>query len=359
MAYTTIAKPSDHFEADLYAGSASTTTITGIGFKPDLIWTKNRTHDGSNWNFVDSTRGNTKNFRSDDNTAESTATKVASFTSDGLTLTGGVLETNTASDYYIQNLWKANGGTTSSNSSGSITSTVQANTTSGFSIVTYTGTGSNATIGHGLGVAPKMIWVKRRDSTGNTQVYWKDDYQGIDETDFMELADNGAQGDDATKWNDTAATSTVFSIGTDATVNASSGTYVAYCFAQIQGFSHFGHHYGTANEPTAPFCYCGFRPKFVMVKSSSEAMNWAVHTSKQGTIKKDGSAGRTGNVIEGYVFADTSGYEETNKDIAMFSTGFRFPEAHTVHNANDYKYVWVAFADHPIVGTNGTVALAL
>ena len=358
MAYTTIAKPSAHFESDLYAGSASTTTITGVGFKPDLIWTKNRTHDGSNWNVVDSTRGYTKNFRSNDNTAESTDTKVASFTSDGLTLTGGVLETNTASDYYLQNLWKANGGTTSSNSSGTITSTVQAHTTAGFSVVTYTGTGSAATIGHGLGVAPKMIWVKRRSAVENTQVYWKDDYQGIDETDYMELSTNAAQVDDATRWNDTASTSTLFSVGTHAGVNDSGSTYVAYCFAQVQGFSHFGHHYGNSNEPTAPFCYCGFRPKFVMIKSNSEAMDWMVHTSVQGTIQKDGSTGKTGNNVEGYVMANSTSYEDTNRDITLFSTGFRLPEAHTVHNADNYKYVWVAFAEHPIVGTNGTVGLA-
>ena len=358
MAYTTIAKPSEHFEADVYAGSASTTTITGIGFKPDLIWTKNRTHDGSDWNVVDSSRGNTKNFRTNDNTAESTATKVASFTSDGLTLTGGVLETNTASDYYLQMLWKANGGTTSSNGNGSITSTVQANTTAGFSIVTYTGTGSAATVGHGLGVAPKMIWVKRRSAVENTQVYWKDDYQGIDETDYMELSTNAAQADNVNRWNDTASTSTVFSVGTHAGVNDSGSTYVAYCFAQIQGVSHFGHHYGNANEPGAPFCYCGFRPKFVMVKSSSEAMFWIVHTSSQGVTKKDGSAGKIGNNVEGYVYPNSGGYEDTNKDITLFSTGFRLPEAHTEHNSNDYKYVWVAFADHPIVGTNGTVGLA-
>tara|TARA_R100001443_G_scaffold117338_2_gene141525 strand:- start:10617 stop:11144 length:528 start_codon:yes stop_codon:yes gene_type:complete len=174
----------------------------------------------------------------------------------------------------------------------------------------------------------------------------------------MELSGNAAQADSATVWNDTAATSTVFSVGTAASVNDSGSTYVAYCFAQIQGFSHFGHHYGNANEPSAPFCYCGFRPKFVMVKSSSEAMNWIVHTSSQGVTKKDGSAGKIGNNVEGYVYPNTGGYEDTDKDITLFSTGFRLPEAHTVHNANDYKYVWWAIADHPIVGTNGTIALA-
>ena len=357
MAYTTVAKPSDHFEVDLYAGSGSTTTISGIGFKPDLIWTKNRTDD-ANWNIVDSTRGNTKNFRSNDNTAESTATKVASFTADGLTLTGGVLETNTASDYYLQNLWKANGGTTATNTTGSINATVQANTTAGFSIATYTGSGSNATIGHGLGVAPKMIWVKRRSATENTQVYWKDDYQGINETDYMELATTAAQADDATRWNDTAATTSVFSIGTHASVNASSSTYVAYCFAQVKGFSHFGHHYGNGNEPQSAFCYCGFRPKFVMIKANSEAQSWIVHTSKQGLIKKDGSAGFFGNKFDGHLLANTNA-QEGNKDIILYSTGFQLPEAHGEHNANDYKYVWVAFAEHPIVGNNGTIALAV
>ena len=359
--YTTIDKPSAHFEVDIYAGSSGTTTITGIGFQPDLIITKNRTHDGSIWNVTDSTRGNTKNFSTDNTTAEDTTTRIASFTSDGLTLTGGVEETNTASDYFVQYLWKANGGTTSSNTDGSITSTVQANTTAGFSIVTYTGTGSAATIGHGLGVAPKMILVKKRSDVENTQVYWKDDYQGIDETDYMEMTTTAAQADNVNRWNDTAPTSTVFSVGTHAGVNDSASgthTYVAYCFAEKTGFSHFGHHYGTAEEPESPFCYCGFRPKFIMIKSNSEAQHWSIIDTERTQVEKDGSAHWAGNQVDNVIYPNNDSDEVTTRGLTLYATGFTIPEAHSEFNSNDYKYVWVAFAAMPIVGSNGIVGTA-
>ena len=243
MAFTTIAKASVHFDCPTWTGSDSTTTITGMGFKPDALLIKNYSGTGDAI-FNNSTRGTAHNWRPNQSAGSDTTVYVASYTSDGFTLTGNLANTNDASDSYVGACFKANGGTTSSNSSGSITSTVQANTTAGISVVTYTGTGAAATVGHGLGVAPKAILLKNtaiadRGTTLNMSTVYVSDPA----TDNMQFANaSSTLSDQDIKWNDTAPTSTVFSVGSSNMVSGSGEAHVAYCFAEVQGFSKFGYY---------------------------------------------------------------------------------------------------------------------
>ena len=196
MAYTTVAKPSEHFTTEVYTGSGSAQSITGIGFKPDMVITKSRT-DAYAWGVYDSSRGikrwlKTSSNQSENNNAGAAVVdaSLTSFDTNGFTIATMSTDPigNKSGEYFTTHLWKANGGTTSSDSNGSITSTVQANTTAGFSIVTYRGTGSAATIGHGLGVKPKMIWIKNRSAADDWTVYFGDTNIVTDpETDFWSV----------------------------------------------------------------------------------------------------------------------------------------------------------------------------
>ena len=368
MAYTTVEKPSAHFDIKLHQGSSSTTTISGVGFKPDMILTINRGEDNVNRNIVDSSRGNTKNLFANLTDAETTATRVASFTSDGFTLTGDILDTNKNGDGHVNYMWKFNGGTTSSNSDGSITSTVQVNSTTKCSIVTYTGTGSNATVGHGLGVAPKLILIKRRNDTENWQVYWGDDYQGIDETDYLELTNSGTISDSAARYNDTAPTTSVFSIGTHTSVNNSSDTYIAYCFAETTGFMAMGAMFGNGNN-TGPFCYCGFKPRFVVFKAViDDNQHWNIMDSERQRTDYDGTAlnfakknqvgSMAGQTTPGSINLSSIHQEGGSRQMHFTSTGFYVRQPYADQNADGIRFIWFAFADMPTVGTNGTVATA-
>lgn len=351
MAYTTVAKPSDHFDCPTWDGSDSTTTVTGMGFKPDSLWIKR--YDGSGDSILNnSTLGVAKNWDTTNYSgATDTTTYVASYTSDGFTLTGNINATNDASQIYYSACWKANGGTTASNSDGSITSTVQANTTSGFSLVKWTGTGATGTIGHGLGVAPKIIIAKNMSAanTGAT-LNMSNMFVTDPETDFMEFASNTSQlGDGADRWNDTAPTTSVFSVGNTSQINGSSGECMAYCFAEVQGFSKFGYYTGNGNTK-GPTIYCGFRPKWIMVKNISATEDWAVKVSG---LTGYGLGGQRTRTIK--LGADDSA---TNATVNFESTGFRPTTTDGKVNGDGVQYFYMAFAEMPTVGTNGTIALA-
>ena len=253
MAYTDIDKPSDYFNTKLYSGNASTQSITGVGFQPDFTWIKQR--NGTGWHqWVDAVRGSGKRINSNDTGAEyNDVNGLTSFDTDGFSL-GTSGDYNGSGNTQVSWNWLAS-NTTASNTDGSITSTVSANTTSGFSIVSYTGTGSNATVGHGLGVVPKMIIVKLRSGAGDWTVY----NSNIGNTNFLRLNGTLASTSQATYWNNTTPTSSVFSIGSAGDVNTSSGTHIAYCFAEKKGFSKFGSYTGNGSTD-GPFIYTGFKP---------------------------------------------------------------------------------------------------
>ena len=333
MAYTTIDDPTINFNTKLWTGNdGSGHAITGVGFQPDFVWIKNR-NTTDDHNLFDSVRGNTKTILSNSNAAEATNTsRLESFDSDGITV-GADNDTNRNGDSIVGWNWKANGGTTSSNSNGSITSTVQANTTAGFSIVSYTGTGSNATIGHGLSSAPSMIIFKTR-GTGNWLVY----HQGIGNTHGVFLNTTSAKDDDATYFQDTDPTSSVFSIGTSTLVN-DTNAYIAYCFAEIKGYSKFGSYTGNGGSQ---FIYTGFKPAFVIEKRSSNASEWDMYDNKRNTF----------NSVTKVLKPNDNAVEATYSGLNFLSNGF---EAKGSLNDSGQTLIYMAFAETPFV-TAGTKA---
>ncbi len=336
MAYTTISKSTDHFKTKLYTGNNSTNAITGVGFQPDLVWTKNRGSTGSHMLF-DALRGATYRISSDTTeTNAAYANGLTSFDSDGFTLGdwGGV---NSNSNTFVSWNWKANGAG-SANTDGSINTTATSvNTTAGISIVKYTGTGSNATIGHGLGVAPKMIIVKNLTDARSWAVY----HASLGETQGIDLDGNGAAGSASSYWNDTAPTTSVFSIGTANNTGAAQ-TYIAYCFAEKIGFSKFGRYFGNGNND-GPFLYCGFKPAFVVYKKSSDTGDWQIFDNKRDGYNNDND----------YLQANANLAEQTTDIISLVSNGFKvIGDNSNGWNKDGSTYIWWAFAEAPLVGSN-------
>jgi len=344
MAYTTINKSTNHFNTKLYTGNASTQAITGVGFQPDWLWIKNRVTTNAH-NIFDAVRGTSKKLDSAESTAQnSSATNLTSFDSDGFTLASNA-GTNGSGNNIASWNWKAGGGQGSSNTDGSINTTyTSANTTAGFSISTYTGTGSNATFGHGLGAAPEMVIVKCLNDAQNWFIY----HQGIGATKVIYLDLNNAQQTLSQGWNNTAPTSSVVSIGTEAGVNQNGNLYVAYCFKEKTGYSKFGSYTGNGSSSSPAFIYTGFKPKFVIVKCTNEADEWFMHDDKRDGFNDDNE----------YLFASVTNVEGTNTNrIRLLSNGFSVPTTDKSHNKSGNSYIYMAFGQS-IVGTNNIPATA-
>jgi hypothetical protein len=337
MAYTTIDDPSAYFQTKLYTGTGSSLAITNDGnsnLQPDLVWLKRR--DGSTydhrWN--DSVRGVSKTIYSSDNFAENTsdAQVVTSFDSNGFTL-GTSAGSNASGVNNVAWQWKAS-GSTASNTDGSITSTVSANTTAGFSIVSWTGTGANATIGHGLGAEPKMIFLKIRTGTNNWQVYNK----SIGSGNALFLNTTDASGSN-TGWQSTDATSSVFYVSGGTAVNGSGASLIAYCFAEKKGYSKIGSYTGNGNTDGI-FVYTGFKPAWVMIKNSSHARDWIMMDNKRDPD----------NVVSNRLFPNNTDAQNTNNDMLDFtSNGFKIRNTNTTANLNGGTYIYMAFAESPFV----------
>jgi len=345
MAYTTIDDPSAHFNTVLYTGNgADNRSITGVGFQPDWVWYKER-NNAIDHRLVDSTRGATKLLFSNDTDAEFTdANELQAFESDGFQV-GDDGSINGNNDTYVAWNWKANGGTTSSNTDGSITSTVQANTTAGFSIVTYTGTGSNATIGHGLGATPKTYWIKRRSSgTADWYIY----HSSIGATKNLRLNKTNASSTDSGIFNDTEPTSSVFSLGSSFS-NTSSKDYVAYCFAEKQGYSKFGTYTGNGSSD-GPFAYTGFKSAWLMIKRTDSTNHWTLQDN----------ARESSNVVQKFLLANEDDAEDTSagQDLDFLSNGFKIRNSNTRQNASGGSYIFMAFAEHPFVSSEGVPVTA-
>ena len=356
MAYTVIDDPSAHHQTDLYTGTGSTLSITNDGnsdLQPDLIWIKNRS-DGDNHMIYDSSRGATKRVIPNTTGAEATDTNgVTSFNSDGATM-GDKGAINTSSELFVAWQWKANGGTTTTNDAsstgvGTIDSVYQANTTSGFSIVTYTGTGSNGTIAHGLGVAPTFIMVKNRSETsvsGTDQswvVYHSASTMGQGAGMLLNTTDSKMN--HSAWWNSTAPTSTLFSVGTDSRTNNSGDNFVAYCFADIQGYSKFDLYRGNGDS-FGPFVYTGFTPAWVLVKRTDGGTNnWPMWDNKRGV-----------NGSKKELYANLSNAEATDSAIDILSNGFKLRNSST--EWNDGSYIYAAFAEKPFVSSEGVPCTA-
>lgn len=354
MAYTTIDDPSAYFTITLYTGNGSddrsiTNSANAGNFKPDWLWVKER--DQTRHHILnDSNRGATKNISTSLTNAESTgADGIQAFETNGFQL-GTDSDINLNTGTYVAWQWKANGGTTSSNTDGSITTTVQANTTAGFSIITYTGNGtSGATIGHGLGKVPKWIVQKSRERTDyNWQVY-HEAVSSDAETDFFRLNTTAAVADNATIWNDTAPTSSVITLGNNIGGNASGEGIVVYAFAEIKGYSKFGSYTGNGSTDGA-FVYTGFRPSWVMVKKTSAVGAWHMWD-----IKRD-----TTNPNSGRLLANTSDAEAllAGVNIDHLSNGFKLRTSDGALNGSGATYIYMAFAEHPFVSSKGVPVTA-
>jgi hypothetical protein len=334
--------PSENFNVVLYTGNGSTQSITGVGFKPDWVWIKERSA-GESHRLFDSTRGATKRLFSDNTNAESTATdSLTSFDTDGFSL-GSSAGINESGQTYVAWCWKAKGGTTSSNTDGTITSTVQANTKAGFSIVKWTGTGAQGTIGHGLSAAPELIFSKKLDSANNWTVYQKDlSLSHSTYPDWLYLNGNNPQQNSVSSANHPyyqAPSSTLIyqNTGTSELSNVNGAEYISYCFAEKAGYSKSGTYTGNGSA-AGPIVTTGFEPAFIIIKRIDSADNWSITDNKRST-----SNPRVNALFPNLAQAElTGGYS-----VSYLSNGFQIATAGAGVNANGGTFLYIAFASDP------------
>jgi hypothetical protein len=342
-----INKPSNYFNTKLYTGNFSTQSITGVGFQPDLCWIKNR-DQALNPTLLDAVRGLKFLYTNESGAEGDFSSNFTSFDSDGFSV-GANNNVNGNGNGIVSWNWLAS-NTTASNTDGSITSTVSANTTSGFSIVTYTGNGSSgATVGHGLGVAPKMTIIKQRNSANGWNVWAYANNNG-DPDSFGELNSTAAwyQNQGASGPFTATPNSSVLTLTNYGQVNASSATYVAYCFAEKKGFSKFGSYQGNSSTDGS-FVYLGFKPAMVIIKQTNGVSEWILLDNKRDSY----------NVVSGELYPNDPASENRATVQADFlSNGIKFRRASGNFNISGETYIYMAFAESPLVGTNNIPAVA-
>jgi hypothetical protein len=334
MSYTNgLDKPTDYFNTKLYTGNYNTNAITGVGFQPDWVWIKERSST-SDHSLHDSVRGSTKIIKSSTTDAEITRTgSITSFDSDGFTL-GQNNGVNENSQTYASWNWLA-GGSASSNSDGSITSSVSANTTAGFSIVSYTGNGSTGTIGHGLNSTPKVIIFKDRTNTNGWHFY----HGSFGATDLLLLDATNSLLTGNSYMNSTLPTSSLISLGNSGGVNGSSANYIAYCFAEKKGYSKFSSYVGNGNSD-GTFVYTGFKPALVIGKSTGRGEDWFMFDSTRSPT----------NVVDNYLAPNTSYAESsTLTTFSFLSNGFKLRTSGSYSNFSGDTLIYMAFAENPFV----------
>lgn len=314
-----IKKPSSYFDTKLYTGTAATLNITGLGFSPDLVWTKNRSSI-NNHRLYDALRGTTKELYSNTTDAETTdANSLTAFNSDGFTL-GSSNGPNNSGSSYVAWCWDESA-------------------TPGFDIVTYTGNGSNRTIAHSLGVAPSMMVIKRRDAASFNWVVWHSATGNVNPLPYLNLNGTAAVTNGDTSVMPGTVTSTTFPAGAWNGINASGGTYVAYLWSEVAGFSKFGSYTGNGSAD-GPFVHCGFRPRWVMWKKSSAAESWVIIDTARDQV----------NLAYQKLYANASGAEDAGNTygiIDVTANGFKIRSTHTVQNNNGDTYIFAAFAESP------------
>jgi len=372
MAYTTIDDPSAHFQTATYTGNGANTVVTNGGnsdLKPDFLWIKNRTAGYAHF-VVDSNRNisyaqnssNAPYLETDSNAAEnSNQNWMQSVNTDGFT-TGIAEHTNCNSgSAYVAWQWKANGGTTASNTDGNITATVQANPTAGFSIITYTGNGvqTGKTVGHGLGAVPKMIISKDRGSTSNVTT-WRVYHEGIGNTKYLTLNATDAAST-YNDWDNTTPTSSVYSVGGAGgytPTNTNNANYLAYVFADVQGYSKFGSYVGNGNANGA-FVYLGFAPAWLLIKRfDAGATNWNLYDNKR---ESSGGSFAAGQDASRRLFPNSSAAESADaahSNLDFTSNGFKLRGTQGSQNGSGSSYIYMAFAENPFVTSTGVPATA-
>ena len=344
MAYTTINDPTLHFQVKAYSGTGSSNAITLDGatdMAPDMVYLKRRDAEGPPMIF-DTIRGAGKRIQTNNTDTEAThAQQLTAFGSDGFTV-GTHEDANHSSGTYVSWNWKA-GGEGSANSEGNTTTTkTSANTTSGFSIITYEGDGAAATLGHGLGAVPHFIIQKNLDDTENWQVYHHKN-TSAPETDYLTLNTTNATGDQASRWNDTAPTSTLITIGSDTSVSQSGESMVMYAWTEKKGYSKFGSYKGNGNA-NGTFISTGFRPAMIIIKRTDSTDHWLIYDDQRG-YNGDIASLRPN---ESHNESTASGYE-----IDILSNGFKARQNHNDINGSGNTYIYASFATAPLVNTSG------
>ena len=348
MAYTTINKSTDYFNTKLYSGTGSSQNITGVGFQPDFIWAKKR-NGAVDHGLFDAIRGATKIISSNLSNVETTASNtITAFGSDGFT-TGGDNETGASGGTYVAWNWKA-GTAVSGNTSGSgtyKTYTGSVNTTSGFSIIKYEGNGTSGhTIPHHLGVAPELIIMK----TTSTNFNWISYHEPLGNTKSLSLNGTDGVATSSSVWNNTTPTSSVFTVGSSGATNGNGTSLIAYCFAKKQGYSKFGSYVGNGNV-NGPMIYTGFSPAFVIIKRTNTSNNWIMFDNKRDPF----------NEAIRVLFPNQSTAEDSGtgaNDIDFLSNGIKLREDNGELNGSGDSYIYIAFAEAPLVGTNNIPANA-
>ena len=348
MAYTTIDDPTIYFNTVLYTGNGSSQSITGVGFQPDWVWIKQR-NEARSHSIFDVIRGVQVQLKSNDGDAETTASSfLTAFGTDGFTY-GSSDNGNKSSSTYVSWNWKA-GGSASSNTDGSITTSVSANTTAGFSIVSWTGNGTDgASIGHGL-VNPNLSIIKRRDGSGhswnvnghpNTALFANDG-------DTLNLDNTNALSNSSTKEidlsTDSGTTCTFVDAGND--INLNSGTFIGYFFKNIKGYSQVGSYTGNGNAD-GPFIYTGFKPAWLLLTNSGGAggYNWYIMDNKRDTY----------NPLGDLLLANTNDSTNTvsSERFDLLSNGFKVRRNDGGSNTSGGTYFYYAVAESPFVNSNG------
>jgi len=343
MAYTTIDDPSAHFQTALYSGTGGTGghAIVNDGnsdLQPDWVWLKQRSYASSH-RLMDSSRGGNKMLESDTSDAEATYGYISSFDTDGFTLGYSDNSFDGYGRNYVGWQWKCNGGTTSSNTTGSITTTVQANSDAGFNIVTYTGNGANSNFGHGMSEQPDMVFVKRRNAAGNWCVWHKE----LTSSYYMQL--DTTIDEQTGPWDGLDPSSGVVFVYNGALVNGSGDDYVAYIFKSKQGYSKFGKYVGNASTE-GPFVYTGFKPAWLMIKNIDvNGTRWRIIDAKINPF----------NVTDTQLFAEDSLAENTNSvhNIDLLSNGFKIRTSQSDQNNSGSNILYMAFAENPFVTSTG------
>ena len=348
MAYTTINKPGLHFNTKLYTGNGGSQSITGVGFQPDWIWFKKR-NGAADSSLIDAVRGVRKSLTSNNNEGQYTESAgLSAFDSDGFSFDGaGFDHVNTNNDTFAGWCWKAGGGQGSSNTDGSINTTyTSVNTTAGFSVSQYTGTGSETTVGHGLGVIPKIVFFKRLDSGAN----WVVQSPLMGNKVQLVLNDATAGNTDSRLGATDNWTNQVFTVGTYGDMNANGGTYVAYAFADIKGYSKFSTYEGNGSND-GQFVYTGFKPAFLITKRVDTGNdNWHMLDSARDI---DNPAEKVLQTNE----ADAESTTSSSK-VDFLSNGFKCRGTGASLNTSGLTYIYIAFAKEPLVGTNNVPATA-
>ena len=318
-----IDNPAQYFNTILYTGNSSTQSITGLGHSPNFVWIKDRIGATSVYShhLFDSVRGATKYVLADATDAEATvSTTLTSFDSDGFSL-GSDASTNASGDPTVAWCWKESA-------------------TSGMDIVSFEGTGSAHMVSHSLSAKPKLVIAKNRERVSDWLVY----HAGMDATgDYaLFLHSNSAKDNSQNYWGDTEATTSAFSVGTRQENNQSGEDIIAYCFADVQGFSKFGSYTGNGSAD-APFIYTGFRPAMVILKETTTSGQWYIFDNKRDTF----------NLMTDALFPDLSNGETTDNKIDFYSNGFKGRKTSSDLNTSGNQHIYIAFAESPFVNSNG------